>query len=909
MPRCIAFFAALRWIAIAAAVVGAPPALARDLPTVSSTSVLRVAVASTAAETGLINELAREFERARPGISVRIEYAGAIAVLDRARAGHADLIITHHPESEAVFVDEGYGLLNTIFMYNEFALFGPPADPLRLRQETDIRAILRLLMHQQVSFLVPGRRSGTYKKLSELWTMAAVEPSWPGYEITGESSAGTLRTAALFDAYAFADLGTYLVHRNELGGKLVPLVRDNVALRNYYTATVVNATRVAGANQNLAAAFLDYLISDAGQERIRRYGEERFNAQVFTPAAYLDEGLRARRLAAEVERHAENLRRVTILATVLALAGLVAAGLFVRMRKLQASARRSEERYALAIEGANDGIWDWDFSVDRMYLSARLRRILDVAGDRHFVEQPREFFGRGLHPDDSERVMAALNDYLERRDGELFEAECRWRIQADSFRWVLIRGKAIWDRGRVNRMSGSITDITQRKAHEEALVHQALHDALTGLPNRMLMLDRVGQALRVAARSKQSLALVVLGIDRFKEINDTLGYGIGDQILKEIGVRLTRTLRGSDSVARIGGDEFAVLLPDVAGELYAGHVAKKISVALSRPLDLEQHALHVGVTLGIAMYPQHGTDTDELIRHADIAMNSAKRAGTACAVYDPEQDRGSVRRLSLANDLHEALEHDALSVHFQPKIDLRSNGPQGVEALLRWDHPRQGRIPPDEIIPIAEQTGLIKPLTLWVLDASLQQLVEWQRQGIELKVAVNLSMWSLQDPKFTAEVAEALARWKVPATQLELEITESAMMSDPKRSLEILTQLSQMGVGLSVDDYGTGFSSLAYLKRLPVDTIKIDKSFVMNMDLDDGNAAIVRSTIELAHNLGLTVVAEGVENEVIAARLVELGCDTAQGYHYCRPADAESCTRWLRESPWGTAAVRKSSVH
>lgn len=278
-------------------------------------------------------------------------------------------------------------------------------------------------------------------------------------------------------------------------------------------------------------------------------------------------------------------------------------------------------------------------------------------------------------------------------------------------------------------------------------------------------------------------------------------------------------------------------------------------------------------------------------------------------MYDPDQDRGSVRRLSLANDLHEALEHDGLSVHYQPKIDLRTNAPSGVEALLRWNHPRQGRIPPDEIIPIAEQTGLIKPLTLWILDAALQQQTDWEKQGISLSVAVNLSAWSLQDPRLAQEVAEALERWNVSPTRLELEITESAMMSDPHRSLEILTQLAEMGIGLSVDDYGTGFSSLAYLKRLPVGTIKIDKSFVMSMDLDEGNAVIVRSTIELAHNLGLAVVAEGVESKIVSERLAELGCDTAQGYYYCRPDSADDILRWLRESPWGSAIARKASVH
>jgi diguanylate cyclase (GGDEF)-like protein/PAS domain S-box-containing protein len=592
---------------------------------------------------------------------------------------------------------------------------------------------------------------------------------------------------------------------------------------------------------------------------------------------------------------------------VLAFTAVAAIFLFVRVRRLERAARQSEERYALAVSGANDGIWDWDLDVDRMFLSDRVRQILGTKIEAGLLDKPLTALAAGFHADDRERVVCQLDAYLARRAGELFEAECRWCAEGDGERWILIRGKARWlASGKPARMSGSISDITQRKTQEQALLHQALHDALTELPNRSLLLDRIGQAMRGAERTKRSIALLLLGIDHFKEVNETLGYGVGDQILKEVALRVTRGLRKSDTVARVSGDVFAVLLPDVAGELYANHVARKIGVALNRPFDLEQHALHIAATLGIAIYPPHGESADELIRHADSALNTAKRTGSLCAVYDPAQDKGGGRRLSLANDLHEALERDSLSVHFQPKIDLRRGAAIGVEALLRWDHPRQGWIAPDEIIPIAERTGLIRPLTSWILDAALQQQMEWERLGIRLKVAVNLSMWSLQDPKFTQEVAESLERWKVPAQQLELEITESAMMSDPGRSLEILTQLSEMGIGLSIDDYGTGFSSLAYLRRLPVETIKIDRSFVMNMDLDDGNAVIVRSTIDLAHNLGLAVVAEGVENKSISDRLVELGCDTAQGYYYCRPTDPESCTRWLRESPWGSAMTKQA---
>lgn len=599
---------------------------------------------------------------------------------------------------------------------------------------------------------------------------------------------------------------------------------------------------------------------------------------------------------------------ILALITVLAVTTVVAMVLLARVRRLERATRRSEEGFALAIAGANDGIWDWDLAADRMYVSPRLQEILAYRAEGGYVGRPLAVIGERLYPDERLPVLARIEDHFGGLGEELFEIEFRWQVAPEQYRWVLMRGKALRDaRGKVMRMSGSITDIDQRKRQEQALMHQTLHDALTDLPNRTLLQDRVDQAIRAGARASRSFALLSLDIDHFQEINDTLGRAIGDEVLKEVSVRLLRTLRTSDTVARLGGDEFGLLLPEIAGEVYASHVAKKIALALNRTFDLEQHALHIGASIGIALYPQHGEDADTLFRHANTALYRAKRSGAGSAIYDPGQDQSSVRRLALANDLHEALAHDALSVHFQPIVDLRAGSVIGVETLLRWQHPPQGPIRPDEIIPLAERSDLIKPLTLWVLDAALQQQADWERQGWSLGVSVNLSVRSLQEPKLIQQIDEALAHWKVPPTKLELEITESAMMSDPRRSLEILTQLSEMGVHLAVDDYGTGFSSLAYLKRLPVDAIKIDKSFVMTMDRDEDDAAIVRSTVELAHLLGLTVVAEGVESQAISDGLAALGCDAAQGYHYCRPCSADVLGRWLGESRWGETMFTKLS--
>jgi len=530
------------------------------------------------------------------------------------------------------------------------------------------------------------------------------------------------------------------------------------------------------------------------------------------------------------------------------------------------------------------------------------------------VARPLQAWRTLIHPDDRENTETRLTRYLESSNEELFVSEFRGQTGGDRECWLLMRGKALRDeQGRAVRMSGSITDITDRKRQQANLEYQALHDALTGLPNRNLLHDRLHHAIQNAARQQQSVALILMDLDRFKEVNDTLGHQYGDLMLQQVSARLQQVLRHSDTMARLGGDEFAILITDT-NETFAGHVAQKVHVALNRVFNLDNHFLHIGGSLGIALYPQHGDSAQSLIQHADTAMYVAKRSNSGCAVYHPEHDRDAVKRLELANELHVAIDANELELHYQPKIDLLTGKVTGVEALLRWQNPKRGMVSPDEMIPIAEHNGMIKRLTLWVLSAALQQCAQWRAQGIDLSVAVNLSVWNLQDPMLIEEIEKRLAQWQVPANLLELEITESAMMADPKFSLAALKKLDSMGISLAVDDYGTGFSSLAYLKKLPVDTIKIDKSFVLSMDVDDDDATIVRSTIELAHNLGFKVVAEGVESEAISGMLLAHGCNTAQGYHYCRPVNSAALTRWLQELPQGsvgrdTAATGTRLVH
>ena len=430
----------------------------------------------------------------------------------------------------------------------------------------------------------------------------------------------------------------------------------------------------------------------------------------------------------------------------------------------------------------------------------------------------------------------------------------------------------------------------------DALAHQALHDALTDLPNRALLHDRLQQALRIAQRDQSTVALLLLDLDRFKEINDTFGHHHGVQLLQQVGLRLGATLRDSDTVARLGGDEFAMLLP-ATDERGALRVAGKLVQALDQPFVVEGYSVAAGASIGIALAPEHGHDATTLLRRADVAMYVAKRAGSGYAIYAPEQDEYSPSRLALIGELRQAIEQDQLLLYYQPKVDLATGQLDGVEALVRWQHPQRGVVPPDEFIPLAEHTGLIAPLSRWVLATALRQCRSWRDAGLEMRVAVNLSARLLHDEHLVATIGELLQTWDVLPSQLTVEITESAVMVDPGRALALLTRLHQTGVRIAIDDFGTGYSSLAYFKRLPIDEIKIDKSFVLDMSMHDGNATIARSIIDLGHNLGLSVVAEGVETRQIWDQLAAMHCDVGQGYYLSRPIAAADLTHWVRSLP------------
>jgi diguanylate cyclase (GGDEF)-like protein/PAS domain S-box-containing protein len=452
--------------------------------------------------------------------------------------------------------------------------------------------------------------------------------------------------------------------------------------------------------------------------------------------------------------------------------------------------------------------------------------------------------------------------------------------------------------GRFNGVLASGEDITERQHYIAELERMALYDNLTKLPNRNLFTDRLELALAIARRETKPLAIILLDIARLQEVNDTLGHHNGDIVMQEVARRITMALRETDTVARLSGDEFAILLPG-DDQAFATLAIEKIQKAMEPPAVIDGSPLDIEVNMGVAVYPQHGEDPGVLMSRADIAMRLAKSEVSCFCIYESSHDLYSRRRLSLLGALRQAIAQNELVLYYQPQVDIASGKVMGVEALVRWPRTADGMISPVEFIPLAEQTGLIRPLTLWVLEQAVQQCGRWRAAGFNLKVSVNLSARNLLDPTLPDVLVNMLAARQVSSDCLMLEVTESAVMLQPERALQTLTRLHEMGASLSVDDFGTGYSSLAYLKKLPVCELKIDQSFVFGMVKNENDAIIVRSTIDLAHNLGLKVVAEGVEDQETLQLLAILGCDTAQGYLFAQPMPPEAFSRWLSESPWG----------
>jgi diguanylate cyclase (GGDEF)-like protein/PAS domain S-box-containing protein len=528
----------------------------------------------------------------------------------------------------------------------------------------------------------------------------------------------------------------------------------------------------------------------------------------------------------------------------------------------------------------NDARWTSEFFSEGV-------RALTGYGPQAFVAG-KVAFADLIHREDRERVAQAVQEALARR--QPYTLEYRIRTADGEDKWFWERGAGVLGAaGEVLALEGFISDITERKLAEERLAHLAQFDALTGLPNRTLVQDRLAQTIAQARRQARQVAVLFVDLDRFKLVNDTLGHFVGDLLIAEVARRLLACVRPGDTVGRISGDEFAVVLADLAHADDAALVAQKMLDALARAYQLAGSETFISASIGIAVYPGDGADAQDLLRNADMAMYRAKESTrNAYCFFTPEMNQRASARMQLNNDLRHAIERREFVLHYQPKVDLVSGRMQGMEALLRWNHPTRGLVAPLEFVPALEESGLILPVGEWVLEEACAQIGRWRAEGLApVPVAINLSAKQFRRRDLDAVISRALAAAGVPSTLLELEITESCLMEDPEQAVRLLDSLRRAGVRISVDDFGTGYSSLSYLTRLPLSALKIDRSFVRDAVSSPQAASIVRAVIDMAHNLRFTVIAEGVETEQQVAFLRQHACDQAQGFLYGRPGPAE----------------------
>jgi diguanylate cyclase (GGDEF)-like protein/PAS domain S-box-containing protein len=567
-------------------------------------------------------------------------------------------------------------------------------------------------------------------------------------------------------------------------------------------------------------------------------------------------------------------------------------------KQAEETLRESEERYFLAARGANDGLWDWNIKKEEIYYSPRWKAMLGYL-DHEILNTTDEWIER-IHPDDRDSVIYALTNHINNKTPH-FQSEHRILHRDGTYRWMLVRGMAVRQAdGIAYRMAGSQTDITARKNAEEQLVHDAFHDLLTGLPNRALFLDRLDRTLEYNRRYDNFFfAVLFLDLDRFKVINDSLGHAVGDQLLIEISKVLKTCMRSSDTVARFGGDEFVVLLNDIHDVQDAVKVVHHIQDVLSKPFRVGNNRVFTSASIGIVLSNRGYLSKEDIMRDADIAMYQAKMLGKAnYMIFNTEMRKQAINRLSMENDLHHALMRGEFGLHYQPIVTLKGNRLAGFEALIRWQHPQKGYIPPEEFIPVAEETGLIIDIGCWVLRQACSQVKKWQEQFPDYRdlfININISQKQFIQPEFVHKLRKVLKEtWLSPA-RLNLEITENVLMENAESMIEILNKIRELGVGLHVDDFGTGYSSLSYLQQFPIDTLKIDYSFINRIGTNGDRAEIVKTILVLARELGVDSIAEGIETEKQLIQLRELDCHYGQGYYIGKPMDPEMVYQMLQK--------------
>ncbi|MFC7332841.1 EAL domain-containing protein [Rhodocista pekingensis] len=547
-------------------------------------------------------------------------------------------------------------------------------------------------------------------------------------------------------------------------------------------------------------------------------------------------------------------------------------------KQAEQALRDSEERLKLAVRATRSGVFDVDYAHGIFWWSPEFIEMLGYEGSP--PGQADLLFREILHPEDRPAALAQIERYLSGESGD-YHAFYRLRHRDGSLIWIEARGQAIRDdRGRPVRITGTMTDVTDRKRFEEQLMYVSTHDPLTGLPNRTLLQDRLQHAADQAERKGNSVAVLLLDLDRFKLVNDSLGHQVGDKLLRAISQRLASSVRPADTIGRLGADEFLIIAEDLPDPQMAARVAETVLAGLSQPFGLDGQQLFITCSIGITLFPGDATDISALLRDADTAMHTAKSSGgNGYRFFTPEMNEAAVARLSLEHALREAIEQGQFELYYQPKASLETMETVGVEALLRWRHPEMGMIPPSTFIPVAEETGMILAVGDWVLRAALEQIKRWERAGLEpLPVAVNVSVRQITSSHFAERIQSLLDEYGVRPDLLELEITETAMMSNMAFIADGLSELRGRGIRIAVDDFGTGYSSLSYLRRLPITTLKVDRSFVSEAPSNADTAAIAATIIAMGRQLGLTVVAEGIETQAQLDFLRRHRCHEAQGF-------------------------------
>ena len=551
------------------------------------------------------------------------------------------------------------------------------------------------------------------------------------------------------------------------------------------------------------------------------------------------------------------------------------------------------------MRASNDGLWDWNLKTNKIYYSDRWKEMLGF-NDDEISDTPDEWLSR-IHQEDHDRVRASIDAYLEGTTSN-FEIEYRIRHFSGNYLWMMAKGLAVrTSSGRATRFAGSQTDVSERKSNEEQMIYDALHDTLTSIPNRTLLLDRIRQSLvRRKRYPKTSFAIIFIDLDRFRLVNESLGHIHGDELLQLISARLKETIPIGDTVARLGGDEFSVLLQDIESVRDFEAIAKDIQNSFSKPFFLGDKEVFASASMGIAHSDNNYKTPEEILRDSELAMYRAKRGGKSQSiVFQPQFRQSSLSPIDLDTDLRRALDRDEMELHYQPIISMRDRTISGFEALLRWSHRSRGVISPNEFIPLAEETGLIYDLGQWVLGKACKQIAAWNKskeKEDQLEISINLSSRQFSDPNLVEGIVENIEKSGFNAEFLKIEITESALMQNAQRSVSMLNQLKDLNIKVCVDDFGTGYSSLSYLHTFPIDTLKIDRSFVHDMSRNFRNMEIIRTIIMLAHNLKLDVIAEGVETGEQDAQLSALGCQFAQGFYFSRPLNSSDAALLIQQN-------------